>query len=532
MSALLPPELAACAEPWRGTRRTAVLAGTVVAFATVGLLALSGWFITAAAIAGSAGPVAARAFNYLVPSALIRLLAILRTVARYFERLLSHRASLSTLAAVRTRLFAKAAAAEARGELRLSGGEAATLLGADIDQLEDRLIRGPALAGALVSGLLAIALGAMAGPVPALSVALCLGFATLGTRALARRWLPERVRAAAAALRELKVAVTEHAAAAGEIAVYGLVGRVSAELEGAAARHDRALARLARAEAAIGMLAPAAAGMASALAVATASGEAPLAAMAALAATAAGEGLAALGRAEIKAPSIDAAQDRLRALASVVEPKPLAAPAASPTLLIAAADGEHVLPPGARVALLGRSGAGKTRLLETLAGLRRDVPQRLLVDGQDATALGLYRLRHWFALVPQNPMLVAGTILDNLRLARPGLAEADLWQALAVACIEDEVRRFPQGLHQWIGEAGLHLSGGQRKRLALARAVLAERPWLLLDEPTEGLDADTERRLVAAIQAWLDRTGRGLLVISHRALPRTLCDRRIRLASE
>ncbi|WP_443969630.1 ATP-binding cassette domain-containing protein [Sphingobium sp. CR28] len=126
------------------------------------------------------------------------------------------------------------------------------------------------------------------------------------------------------------------------------------------------------------------------------------------------------------------------------------------------------MPPGARVALVGRSGTGKTRLLETLAGLRTDAPQPLQVGGADATALGLHRLRQIFALVPQNPMLIAGTILDNLRLARPGITEPQLWEALETACLAGEVRGFPDGLNQWIGEAGLELSGGQRKRLALA----------------------------------------------------------------
>ena len=283
MSSLLPPPLADCAANSRGTRRIAVVAGIAVAVATVALLALSGWFITAAAIAGSAGPVAARAFNYLVPSALIRLLAILRTVARYFERLLSHRASLSTLAAVRTRLFARAAAAEAQGVLRLSGGEAATLLGSDIDQLEDRLVRGPAIAGATAAALCAVALGLGAGEVTGAAIAICLATAVWGTRTLARRLLPARAVAVAAALAELKVAFAEHAAAAGEIAVYGLTGRVADELGRLARRHDEAVARLARAEAMIAVVLPAAAGVASALAILTAEGGPALAAMAALA---------------------------------------------------------------------------------------------------------------------------------------------------------------------------------------------------------------------------------------------------------
>lgn len=529
MMSPLPIALADCARPWRTTRRLAIVAGIVVGVSTVGLLALSGWFIAATAIAGAAGPAAARALNYLIPSAFIRLLAILRTAARYSERLLSHRASLSTLAAVRTRLFAKAAQAEAQRSLRLSGGEAATLLGADIDQLEDRLIRGPAIAGAVSASLLAVALGALAGILPALGIALCLGGAGWSTRYLARRLLPDRARMAAVAIGDLKIALTEHVAAAGEIAVYGLSDRVAAELERIAERHDDALLALTRAEARIAMLVPAAAGIASALAVSTGGGGVALAAMAALAAAGAGESLAGLARSEIKGPSFDAAMDRLELLAAVEAPDTAAGVEPVSTIGVATSGGRYEIAAGARVAITGRSGAGKTRLLETLAGLRADAPQPLDVDGLDVASLGLYRLRRSFALVPQNATLIAGTILDNLRIARKGLSDAQIWEALTVACLDEDVRAMPDGLEQWIGEAGLHLSGGQRKRLALARGLLTERPWLLLDEPSEGLDADTEARLVAKLRPWLDRKGYGVLLVTHRPALRTLCDQAVAL---
>lgn len=529
MSGLLPPGLADCAKPWRTTRRLAIGAGILASLSTVGLLSLSGWFITAAAIAGSAGPLVARTFNYLVPSALIRLFAIFRTLGRYAERLLSHRASLSTLAAVRTRLFCNAAAAEAQGTLRLSGGEAAALLGEDVDQLEDRLVRGPAIAGAVAAAASAIALGALAGSAPAIGIALILGLAIWATRVLARHLLPERSKSAASALTDLKVALTENVAAAGEIAVYGLTERVAAELARTASREEEAASRLARAEAAVAAVVPAAAGLASAFAVATASTGAALAAMAALAAAAAGEGLVGLTRSEIRAPSIEAALNRLHSLASVGEGGAVTATAARPSLLIGTNVGEYRLPPGARAALVGRSGTGKTRLLETLAGLRSDAPQQLLVDGQAAAAIALYGLRPAFALVPQNPMLIAGTILDNLRIARPGITETEIWEALATACLDEEVRALADGLEQWIGEAGLELSGGQRKRLALARGLLARRPWLLLDEPSEGLDSATEARLAASLNRWLEESGSGLLLVTHRPTLRTLCDTIIEL---
>ena len=531
MRGLLPPKLTDCAQRWSTVRRIAVAAAIVMAVSSVGLLALSGWFITAAAVSGAAGPIAARAFNYLIPSALIRLLAILRTVGRYFDRLLSHRAALSTLALVRTRLFAKAGAAEATGKLQLSGGEAAALLGNDIDQLEDRLIRGPAIAAALVAATAATALGAVAGAGPAVAIAAILGSVFLLSQSLAHRLLPPLARAASAARQDLKTELAENAAASGEIAVWGLTDRVAAELGRTAARQDAQLSRLAKHEAMIAVLVPAAAGIASAMAIATAGSGAALAAMAALAAAAAGDSLAGFVLSEIKTPAIDTALERLGVLASTEEPKAFPQVGAAPTLRIEIESQVCELEPGTRVAILGRSGTGKTRLLETLAGLRRDAPQKIFVDGRPARDLGLYAIRHSFALVPQSAMLIAGTIVDNLRIARPGITEPELWNALETACFADEVRAFAGGLCRWIGEGGDGLSGGQRKRLAIARALLSNRPWLLLDEPSEGLDAATESKLVRSLERWLEETGTGLLLVSHRPRLLSLTSRKIRLSS-
>ncbi|WP_240344831.1 ATP-binding cassette domain-containing protein [Novosphingobium sp. THN1] len=175
------------------------------------------------------------------------------------------------------------------------------------------------------------------------------------------------------------------------------------------------------------------------------------------------------------------------------------------------------MPPGGRLLIAGPSGSGKSRLLGTLIGLRSDAPEGLAVDGQDVRALGLAGLRPLFAYAPQDAGMIAGTVADNLRLARPGITEPEMWAALETACLAETVRSLPQGLGEWLGDNGARLSGGQRKRLALARALLAAKPWLVLDEPSEGLDPETELALCQRLSAWLDKTGTGLVLVSHRS---------------
>jgi len=91
-----------------------------------------------------------------------------------------------------------------------------------------------------------------------------------------------------------------------------------------------------------------------------------------------------------------------------------------------------------------------------------------------------------------------------------------MWSALEIACLAETVRTMPNGLETWLGADGARLSGGQRKRLSLARALLAEKPWLVLDEPSEGLDLEAEQRLAINLDAWLRDTGTGLVLVNHR----------------
>ena len=179
--------------------------------------------------------------------------------------------------------------------------------------------------------------------------------------------------------------------------------------------------------------------------------------------------------------------------------------------------------PGTRLGITGPSGCGKTRTLEALVGLRAPPSGRFLVGATPLESVPLGWARPLFAYAPQDARLVTGTVAENLRLASPRADDAALWDALADAQLDARVRRLPEGLATWVGDGGEVLSGGERRRLSLARAYLRSAPWLLLDEPTEGLDRGTETELVAALDRRLSRTGQGVVIVSHRPTPLTLC---------
>jgi ATP-binding cassette, subfamily B, bacterial len=170
--------------------------------------------------------------------------------------------------------------------------------------------------------------------------------------------------------------------------------------------------------------------------------------------------------------------------------------------------------PGERVALVGPSGAGKTTVFALL--LRFYDPQQgaVRIDGIDVREADPQALRRSIAVVPQDPVIFAASVLDNVRYGRPGASREDALAACARAFAMEFIERLPQGPDTLLGERGVTLSGGQRQRLSIARALLADRPILLLDEATSSLDAASERMVQQALQA-LER-GRTTLAIAHR----------------
>ena len=169
---------------------------------------------------------------------------------------------------------------------------------------------------------------------------------------------------------------------------------------------------------------------------------------------------------------------------------------------------------GERVALVGPSGAGKTTVFQLLLRFYDPQSGAVLIDGVDVRTADPRAVRGRIAVVPQDPVIFAASVWDNVRYGRPDASDAEVRDACEAAYASDFLARLPQGFDTELGERGVKLSGGQRQRLAIARAVLSRRPILLLDEATSALDAESERM----VQLALDRlmTGRTTLIIAHR----------------
>ncbi len=507
----------------------------LAALAAIGLIAVAGWFIAAMALAGVSGA----AINYYTPAAAIRAFAILRSGGRYGERVVTHEATLRGLAGLRSWLFRRLIPLAPARLSALRSGELFARLRADIDALEHFYLA--VLVPAAVA-LLSVGIGLLVCLIALPAAALVLLLGALCAGVLLPAWMQRRAADdAARAVREagelrglLLDAVRGHA----ELLAWGSVAAHGARID---ALGDRVDARRAHVEvlqaitggsvgllAQLTLLAVLALGLA---AVHRGALAATLLVMLALLTLASFETVAPLSEALAQWRATRTAGERVFELADASPA--FVEPAVSPPLPRAPAiafENAHLryaedlpwalagvdlmLAPGARVAVVGPSGAGKSSLLAALLKFYPLQKGRVWFGGAPVGTLQGDALRRHVAVIAQQTVLFNVSLRDNLLLAAPEADAARIERAIRVAQLDAFVASLPRGYDTVLGEGGSLVSGGEARRIAIARALLQDAPVLVLDEPTEGLDARTARDLYAALDA--AARNRTLLLITHR----------------
>jgi ATP-binding cassette subfamily C protein CydC len=507
----------------------------LAAFAAIGLMAVSGWFIAAMALAGAAGA----AINYYTPAAAIRACAIARSGGRYGERVVTHEATLRALAGLRAWLFRRLIPLAPARLAALRSGELFARLRADIDALEHfyLAVLVPA-AVAVLSVLMALVLCVIV--LPAAAPVLLLGVMIGGV--LLPLWIRRRAQrdatrsvAEAGMLRGLLLdALRGH----DDLLAWGGVAAHTARIDALAERLGGRRSRIERLRAVGGGLAGVLAQL-TLLAIlviavpAVRGGVLPPAelAMLSLLTLALFEVLGPLPEALAQWHAALGAGARVFELADTpppfVEPRTSVPLPAAPAIVFEdvrlryaedahwALDGiDLTLAAGARLAVVGASGAGKSSLLAALLKLYPVQTGRVLFGGEPLEAVQGDVLRRHIAVITQHTTLFNLSLRDNLLLAAPEAGTDRIERAVRLAQLEAFVASLPQGYATVLGEAGVLVSGGEARRIAIARALLQEAPVLVLDEPTEGLDARTVGELYAALSAVA--RGRTMLLITHR----------------
>lgn len=511
-----------------------IILAIVTLLASIGLLTLSGWFLAASAVAGIAG---LYSFNYMLPAAGVRGAAIFRTAGRYAERLVSHDATFRVLAHLRVFTFTKIMPLSPGGIARFRQADLLNRLVADVDTLDHLYLR---VISPLVSALVVILLVTFGLSFLDVKLALTLGAIMLVLMLL----LPVIFyRAGKPAGRELtalrsdyRMQLTSWLQGQSELVVFGAQPRFRQQLNDIERRWMLRQQQQAKLTGLSQAMVIAAAGLTVTLMLWLAAGgisqfpqPGALIALFVFTPLAAFEALGPVAAAFQHLGQVIASAQRVSQI--IDQPADVTFPTQGP---VAA---EHVslslqnlnftypgqpLPvlknitldvrAGEHIALLGQTGCGKSTLLQLLTRGWDITSGTLEINGH---AIGDYdeaTLRKMITVVSQRAHVFNTTLRENLRMASPQCTDEQIAEALRQ--VDLDVLLKNEGLNAWLGEGGRQLSGGEQRRIGLARALLHDAPLWLLDEPTEGLDAETEQHILALLHKHCQN--KTLLLVTHR----------------
>lgn len=520
--------------PWWGWMLLGAFLSLLTIIANISLMALSGWFIATMAIAGVTGA----SINYFTPSAGIRAFAIIRTASRYGERLVTHEATFRLLATLRTWFYEHLEPLAPAVLQNYRSGDLLSRIRADIDSLENFYLRilAPLMVAAITSLAIVLFLLQYSSLLALVELALLMiaGIATpLLVNQLAHQASSRKVETTS----ELRSAVIDSTQGMSELLIYGAA---TAQAERVNALSEQLLADqqyLAKlnggTQSILGLCANLSMWLMLIVAIpmVTTGKLAPAnLPMLALFALASFEAILPLPLAFQTLPGTLAAARRLF---DIVDSKPAVQEPASPVAIAERFDIEIdnlslyypnseqpaleainlTIPQGSHIAIVGASGSGKSTLINALMRFWPLSGGEIRLGGVDITQLNGENLRGQFAVAAQQSTLFNSTIRRNLLLANRDASNEALVEVCKIAQIHEFVETLPEGYDTWIGEAGHKLSGGQMRRLGIARALLKSAPVLILDEPGEGLDSVTEQKMLTAIrESAKDRT---VILITH-----------------
>lgn len=502
--------------------------------ASIGLLTLSGWFLAGSALAGLAG---LYTFNYMLPAAGVRGAAITRTVSRYFERLVSHDATFRVLLHLRVFTFSRILPLSPGGLIRFRQADLLNRLVADVDTLDHLYLR---VISPLVSALLVIVVVTFG--LSWLDSTLAMTLATIMLLLLVI--LPpvfyragQPIGEALTQLRaQYRLQLTTWLQGQAELTIFGSLTSSRHRLD---QLENRWLSRQ-RQQATLGALSQSLIILSSGLTVTLmlwmaangVGGDTQPGALIALfvfASLAAFEALGPVANAFQHIGQVAASAVRVDQLMKLKPAVVFAiggpAPSSQAALTLDNVSFtytdqplpvlQHIslsLQPGEHIALLGKTGCGKSTLLQLITRAWDSTEGEITLNGSPLSAWSEEHLRSMMSVVPQRVHLFSDTLRENLRLAAPQASDEQLAHTLQQVGLSNLLEQ--EGLNAWLGEGGRQLSGGEQRRIGLARALLHPAPLILLDEPTEGLDAETEQRMLQLLREHCKE--KTLLVITHR----------------